>query len=1005
MPAQCASGPAACVALLSSRLAAGEKYHQLRAVLRLSLASAAPSPALFAVGALEHLVASLAAVPEAEHLAPLPHLMLEALASVEPWARGASRVFSVLSPGSPPEPLEAPRCPAAAARAAALLAAATGPGGASSGVDARAALRIAQTFALTAADVAACGGAEAASQAFAFTRRLFSDGQYTPAVLLALQLRGGTIGPVWEEAEGPMDDLDAPPEVASSGAFPQLLAARQEALAETLAAALGGTAPAALIRACLAMKLYRAAHAAARRFRLLADFPEAARLHAQSTLGKLAARGLWEAAAGVAGVDLELRRMLLAAAATAGEAGVALELAERFGLAAEVDAAGLAWIAQAAAAADAAIYLQPALPEDAVQWVSHAGQLPALRAALAAAPAVGLDAEWRAETGRPFSSVPEGPDVRPEELAGFSRVALLQLATADAVFLLDIPALAADSPAALSQALEPLLATSPAPALLLGYGVVADVAKCGASYPHVPALAQLGRPGGCRALELRDLYRHARPSASPLNAVPLGGLSGLCDAVLGRPMDKRPRMSDWERRPLTSAQMRYAALDAHAAVRLLHALCPAATEPASFARAALAASGTVRAPKAAELPPLAEAPAEALLPLGPADVVTALEASGVTGWSLLQGPADADGSCAAAAAAIDAPLCAIVKSLGCVATGGSSALILLLLRGSQRADLALAADAAGLPRRGLRLATAAECVAAFGYPPGSMPPVGLRRPGVTVLADVSFQNDSEVLYAGAGDATWHLAAPAHVLLALAAATVAPIAAPPQLPPPPPPAATAPAAAPVVESAVAFVVDGALFKLGRWLRCLGVDVAFVQTQARGAHVAALRAAMAEPSCRILLTTDAGLLARACAGSLAASTRAVLLAERETTAQLEELRRRFALAFDSAQLLSRCAACGGRVALRRTPAEMVADATLPVFIREAAATAPDTAPEVWGCDTCGKAYWVGPKSRRAVALVASLGDTATLFGEVLEGGSQSGGLAAQIREVLAERAALA
>ena len=40
------------------------------------------------------------------------------------------------------------------------------------------------------------------------------------------------------------------------------------------------------------------------------------------------------------------------------------------------------------------------------------------------------------------------------------------------------------------------------------------------------------------------------------------GLSQLCALVLGKPLDKRMRLTNWARRPLTRQQTEYAALDA-----------------------------------------------------------------------------------------------------------------------------------------------------------------------------------------------------------------------------------------------------------------------------------------------------------------------------------------------------------------------------------------------------------------------------------------------------------
>jgi hypothetical protein len=52
----------------------------------------------------------------------------------------------------------------------------------------------------------------------------------------------------------------------------------------------------------------------------------------------------------------------------------------------------------------------------------------------------------------------------------------------------------------------------------------------------------------------------------------VGGLSLLVRRTLGRPLDKRMQMTDWRRRPLYTAQAKYAALDAYVLPRVLDAL-------------------------------------------------------------------------------------------------------------------------------------------------------------------------------------------------------------------------------------------------------------------------------------------------------------------------------------------------------------------------------------------------------------------------------------------------
>jgi ribonuclease D len=49
-------------------------------------------------------------------------------------------------------------------------------------------------------------------------------------------------------------------------------------------------------------------------------------------------------------------------------------------------------------------------------------------------------------------------------------------------------------------------------------------------------------------------------------------LSDACEKILGKPLYKNQQLSPWNARPLTSAQLKYAALDAHCLLAILETL-------------------------------------------------------------------------------------------------------------------------------------------------------------------------------------------------------------------------------------------------------------------------------------------------------------------------------------------------------------------------------------------------------------------------------------------------
>eukprot|EP00873_Tetraselmis_striata_P027412 jgi/Tetstr1/447676/TSEL_035034.t1 len=174
---------------------------------------------------------------------------------------------------------------------------------------------------------------------------------------------------------------------------------------------------------------------------------------------------------------------------------------------------------------------------------------------------LGLDCEW--------APGPDGGRASP--------VALLQLATPSAVYLLDLQSLCRPwlepsaqmnaAEAAVEAALRPMFCD--AEATVVGFGVESDLRKLARSFPHMPCFS-----AAAGAVDVRTLLALTSPQVSmkQRRGLQAMGLSQVCLRVLGRPLDKRQQCSDWTARPLSAAQVEYAALDAAVLLALFAAL-------------------------------------------------------------------------------------------------------------------------------------------------------------------------------------------------------------------------------------------------------------------------------------------------------------------------------------------------------------------------------------------------------------------------------------------------
>ncbi|CAL8281395.1 unnamed protein product [Gadus morhua 'NCC'] len=166
---------------------------------------------------------------------------------------------------------------------------------------------------------------------------------------------------------------------------------------------------------------------------------------------------------------------------------------------------------------------------------------------------VGVDMEWRAGFG---CVVPQ-------------RVALIQLAVLDQVFIVDM--CSADlwqHPSTLDFMKSFLCDTK---VRKLGYDLGGDLKYLQTTWSLPEPLKM------ARVLDLHSVHQEIKRLKVKRTAEK--GLSQLVQHVLGKPLDKREQLSYWERRPLHPSQIRYAATDAFC---LLEVFSAVGSEPSRY---------------------------------------------------------------------------------------------------------------------------------------------------------------------------------------------------------------------------------------------------------------------------------------------------------------------------------------------------------------------------------------------------------------------------------------
>lgn len=136
------------------------------------------------------------------------------------------------------------------------------------------------------------------------------------------------------------------------------------------------------------------------------------------------------------------------------------------------------------------------------------------------------------------------------------KISLLQLSTDKEAFLLDWEVL----PSCLVDEDYQSLIThlfSRKSLLVIGYGIWGDIKLLSKSFTQFASLLTI-------SMSILDLET-VKTNVSNLLSLPqttTRGLSGLCESVLGLPLNKTDQISDWSKRPLRQSQIKYAALDA-----------------------------------------------------------------------------------------------------------------------------------------------------------------------------------------------------------------------------------------------------------------------------------------------------------------------------------------------------------------------------------------------------------------------------------------------------------
>ncbi|XP_024536563.1 uncharacterized protein LOC112348400 [Selaginella moellendorffii] len=275
-----------------------------------------------------------------------------------------------------------------------------------------------------------------------------------------------------------------------------------------------------LVQHCTDRKLFKMAYRLVDRYGMHDEFPEAYHLYKRSSLRKLVSKGLWVFAESIASSDRVLQEYLISLALGRKQHNRAAQLCELFHL----DDLDLSSITIEILEEDPVgdyIQLESIVDLDRVVWVDDAEGTKLVTKHLIEAEAIGIDCEWK-----PVSTKGEQ-----------AKVSILQMASKEDAFVLDLLGLSVTAPQALNLCISTLFQSEEI--IKLGYAVHNDLEMLAESFPEVDGFRS------CKTIIDLQVF------PDKLSA---GGLSGLTKLTMGGHLDKDVRMTDWNRRPLCKEQ-------------------------------------------------------------------------------------------------------------------------------------------------------------------------------------------------------------------------------------------------------------------------------------------------------------------------------------------------------------------------------------------------------------------------------------------------------------------